>query len=159
MKSEDDQKNPPATVLRDARDRDTSPPVFEETGQVRRLPQLPNPPTWRIIFQSLEAKATTIGVDVRDPTTIGRSSSEDDELPGLDLAKFSAFKSGVSRQHAVLIPTQEALYLVDMNSRNGTWLNGHFVEPERRYPLNAGDRIEFGLFKMRVRTLTRIDSR
>lgn len=159
MNSNDDKK-PPATVLRDAAaEHPEPPPVYEETGQVRRLPQIPTPPTWRIIFQSLESNGTTIGVDVRDPTTIGRSSSEEDELPGLDLANFSAFKSGVSRQHAVLIPTQEALYLVDMKSRNGTWLNGHFVEPDRRYPLNAGDRIEFGLFKMVVRTLTRIDKR
>lgn len=159
MSNQDVRKNPPATVLRDAADRKEAPPTFEETGQVRRLPQMPNPPTWRIIFQSIESSGTTIGVDVRDPTTIGRSSSEDDELPGLDLANFSAFKSGVSRQHAVLIPTQEALYLVDMKSRNGTWLNGHFVEPDRRYALNAGDRVEFGLFKLRIRTLTRIDNR
>jgi len=164
-RDEEQDDRPPATVLRESTPADNSGldselPMFEETGQVRQLPNLPNPPTWRIIFQSLGEKSSTIGVDVREPTIIGRSHASDlEDMPGLDLSKHSAQRSGVSRQHASLVPTNEALYLVDLDSRNGTWMNGRFVEPGKRYALSPGDRVEFGLFKLQVRTVTRVDKR
>ncbi len=47
----------------------------------------------------------------------------------------------VSRIHARLEQQDGQIYLVDCNSTNGTFLNGVRLEPNRRYPVQAGDEI------------------
>jgi pSer/pThr/pTyr-binding forkhead associated (FHA) protein len=61
---------------------------------------------------------------------------------------------GVSRQHAVLIPTMQGLFITDLESTNGTWVNGDYLMPGQRYRLEPGDIIELGLLEMTVRTVT-----
>ena len=60
---------------------------------------------------------------------------------------------GVSRQHALLLPADEGLYLIDLDSTNGTWINGLYLQPGQKYPLRTGDVVEFGLLKMLVRVV------
>ena len=149
---------PPATVLSDAgidmrRLRQPPPITEEDTDRVRLVPKLPNPPSWRVIFQ-IGIPPVTVGLDVRQALVIGRVDAEMDELPGLDLTGYDAMQNGVSRQHAVLIPSAEALYVSDLGSTNGTWLNSGFLEPGARYVVSAGDRLEVGLLRLLVRTVT-----
>ena len=47
----------------------------------------------------------------------------------------------ISRIHARLEQQDGQIYLVDCNSTNGTYLNGVRLEPNRRYPVQAGDEI------------------
>ncbi len=151
---------PGATILHEAGPRPRrlkEPPSasWEDTERVRLVPKLPNPPAWRVIFQ-IGTPPATVGLDVRQALTIGRADADLDELPGLDLAQFQALQTGVSRQHAVLVPGLDALYLSDLGSTNGTWLNGEYLEPGGRYALSSGDRIELGLLRLVVRTVTTI---
>lgn len=149
---------PAATVLSEAgfdlrRLRRPPPITPEDTDRVRLVPKLPNPPAWRVIFQ-VGAPPVTVGLDVRQPLIIGRADADQDELPGFDLTSYDALQNGISRQHAVLIPSAEALFVSDLGSTNGTWLNSGFLEPGARYTLSAGDRIELGLLKLIIRTVT-----
>lgn len=152
------ERPPAATILQEAgfdlRPGTPLPPATEEdTDRVRLVPRLPNPPAWRVIFQ-IGTPAVTVGLDVRQTLIIGRSDAEMDELPGLDLTQHNALQGGVSRQHAVLIPTSDALCLSDLGSKNGTWLNGVYLEPGARYDLSPGDRLELGLLRVVVRNVT-----
>ena len=52
----------------------------------------------------------------------------------------------VSRRHARVAPDADGHLLVDLRSRNGTWVNGRAVEVHR---LRAGDRIRIGAFVAR----------
>jgi 3',5'-cyclic-nucleotide phosphodiesterase len=97
---------------------------------------------------------TTLGLDVRQELIIGRSDTDTDAPPGLDLAPYLAADQGVSRQHAVLIPMSEGLYVSDLGSKNGTWINGEFLEPGSRHQLEPGDVVELGLLRLVVRSIT-----
>ncbi len=151
-----DADMPPATVLQEASSlplRRAPYPEDSDTVKVRLVPRVPNPPPWRVIFQAFGPAPATIGLDVRQALVIGRVDPEVDEQPDLDLSPHQALEHGVSRQHAVLIPEQEALYLVDMESTNGTWVNGAYLKPGHRYPLAAGDQIELGLLRLVVKSV------
>lgn len=67
------------------------------------------------------------------PAVIGRSAGS---------AVFLENDSGVSRQHAELYLGGRALWLRDLNSRHGTWLNGQRITETA---LAAGDTIRAGL--------------
>ena len=49
----------------------------------------------------------------------------------------------VSRIHAKIRKREEAYYLTDMNSRNGTSVNGCLLRPEEEYQLEPEDEIDF----------------
>jgi len=45
----------------------------------------------------------------------------------------------------------KALYIEDLNSTNGTRINGFSLEPKRRYRLRDGDEVEIGRVKIVLR--------
>jgi len=49
----------------------------------------------------------------------------------------------VSRRHAKVYQDGDAVYIRDLQSKNGTWVNGHRVVG--RAPLSLGDEINLGL--------------
>lgn len=164
-----DRQNGPATperrpgaVLREASapglsGARPSPVPLEDTGRVRMLPPEPEPVAWRIILQTLHPGTTRIGLNVWQQLVIGRLDGPDDaDPPGLDMSPHRAAALGVSRRHATLIPGGEALFLVDLHSTNGTWVNGTYLPPGQRHPLKPGDRIELGLLRLIVRTVTKL---
>ncbi len=149
----------PATILREASSQPPmlskpAPPTSEDTDRVRLVPKQPEPPPWRLIMTTTGKRPSTIGLDVRQSLVIGRADPDESQSPDLDLTPHSALDQGVSRQHAVLIPTSEALYLVDLDSTNGTWINGDYLDPGQRYALNAGDRVELGLLRLLVKSIS-----
>ena len=48
----------------------------------------------------------------------------------------------------------EGLYIADLGSKNGTWVNGEFLEPGNRHQLAPSDCIELGLLRLVVRSIT-----
>lgn len=77
-----------------------------------------------------------------DALTVGRGDAEDG--PDVDLALFEAAAHGVSRIHARLQPLNGGLSLVDLASRNGTYINDMAIRPHQAYPLNSDDVIRLG---------------
>ena len=77
-------------------------------------------------------------------TTIGRSDVASSHYPNIDLAPVGGFEKGVSRSHAVLHRSDNALALVDMNSANGTQVNGQRLTPNQPRILRDGDELRFG---------------
>ena len=49
----------------------------------------------------------------------------------------------VSGEHAAILHLQHT-YVEDLNSTNGTILNGYRLPPDQAYPLNTGDEVRFG---------------
>jgi pSer/pThr/pTyr-binding forkhead associated (FHA) protein len=125
------------------------------TKQLRTLPEhTAEVRPWRVIFQTLTSEARVLGVDVFSVAIIGRSDPSTNIKPDLDLAVCSAKDDhGISRQHAILLPTDEGLSLIDLDSTNGTWINGLFLQPGKRYRLRSGDRVEFGKLRLIVRVV------
>ncbi len=109
---------------------------------------------WQILFQAINFPGPEyIGLDILGLAVIGRSDLESGAQPDLDLSPFEAQAHGVSRHHAVLVPTDGELCVIDLDSANGTWLNGKYLHPGRKYRLRSGDTVEFGTLKLMVRVI------
>jgi hypothetical protein len=73
---------------------------------------------------------------VSGPVTIGRAPTNDIVL----------FNKMVSKSHAcILFPTSgQGSYLMDVGSRNGTFINNQRLVPHKEYQLSDGDQISLG---------------
>jgi len=60
----------------------------------------------------------------------------------------------VSGWHAKLRFTPESLLVVDLGSRNGTYLNGRSLPPQTPTPFRVGDELAVGPFVLRVQAVT-----
>ena len=66
----------------------------------------------------------TLAVDITDSMMVGRAVEGDDTVYALDLGEFGGYQSGVSRQHALITRHEGGLYIEDLGSTNGTFVNG-----------------------------------
>ena len=57
----------------------------------------------------------------------------------------------VGRQHAEISRAGEGFFIRDLNSRNGTKLNGRTLNPMELYPLSDGDKVSLAKFELDVR--------
>jgi hypothetical protein len=151
----------PATILREATPQPqidlkrAAPPSADDTDRVRLVPRPPEPPAWRLIMTTAAPRSSTIGLDVREMLTMGRADPDGErDQPDLDLTPHLAIEHGISRLHAALVPASDGLYIIDLESTNGTWLNGGYLVPGERYVLNAGDRLELGLMRLVVKNVS-----
>lgn len=96
----------------------------------------------------LVVKFKQAGQEVRlEPQTeivFGRSDSTSQTYPDLDLTPYGALDCGVSRTHAAIRRKDNSLMLVDLNSTNGTFINGQQIPPEQPHIIRDGDEIQFG---------------
>ena len=77
-------------------------------------------------------------------TTIGRRDPTGDLAPDIDLTAQAGYQLGLSRQHAILRHSNNQLDIVDLGSRNGTYLNGLRLEPHEPAKLHSGDEVQLG---------------
>lgn len=76
------------------------------------------------------------------PFLIGRKSPGDGIYPDLDLSYYDA--RFVSRLHAQITQSGSQYVLIDLESANGTFVNGMPLSPHRPQVLRSGDRITIG---------------
>jgi pSer/pThr/pTyr-binding forkhead associated (FHA) protein len=79
--------------------------------------------------------------------TIGRVSKSQALIPDVDLSRYGAFQKGVSRLHAILKTSPTECHIMDLESANGTRINGKRVTACVDLPVKNGDTINFGSFK------------
>ncbi len=81
---------------------------------------------------------------------LGRSDENSDFLPDVDLANYSARDRGVSRRHVAFVRYLGRLNIIDLNSVNGTFLNGSRILSDNPHPVSAGDEIRVGTLTLKV---------
>jgi hypothetical protein len=79
---------------------------------------------------------------------IGRYSPGE-SVPTIDLTPFDAHLFGVSRQHAMIFRSENGVFLQDLGSTNGTWLNDKRLTAQKLYEMKSGDLIRLGQLGMR----------
>jgi pSer/pThr/pTyr-binding forkhead associated (FHA) protein len=89
-----------------------------------------------------------------DEFTMGRSTERQPIPPDIDLSAYDAFSSGVSRRHATIRRRGSRVVLLDLDSANGTYVNGKRLGPRQEEPLANGDVIALGKLKIQVRLRT-----
>jgi pSer/pThr/pTyr-binding forkhead associated (FHA) protein len=83
--------------------------------------------------------------------TLGRLDNAKGSTVDIDLTQYGALKTGVSRVHAVFFRgDDDTLYVADLGSANGTFLNGHPLTVNEPSPVSNGDEISLGKMRMHV---------
>ncbi len=76
--------------------------------------------------------------------TVGRSDKGDPNQPDVDFASYNALQYGISRTHALFEFRGKSIFLTDLGSTNGTFLNGIRFDQNESHELRMGDFIKFG---------------
>jgi len=82
---------------------------------------------------------------------LGRFGDDGPDTPYVDLNEFGALHKGVSRIHASIKRDDNRVTLKDRHSANGTFVNGHLVDPGDEAALRHGDQIRLGAFIADIR--------
>jgi len=81
---------------------------------------------------------------------LGRFSRSKPRGNHIDLAPFGARDKGVSRIHAQLHMEDDNLYITDLDSTNGTFLDGVKLLPHQNHKVRQGSEILLGRMHMQV---------
>lgn len=68
----------------------------------------------------------------------------------LDLSDLDAFAMGVSRRHAKIRRADKGFEVIDLASRNGSWLNAERLTPHKAYPFASGSQLRMGQMRMLI---------
>jgi pSer/pThr/pTyr-binding forkhead associated (FHA) protein len=123
--------------------------AFELTDEIREQVTRTYIPPSSSLSLFLLNMGEPIAVRTEDEFVLGRVDEATSE-PIVDLTEFDGFATGVSRRHALIHAAGEKYMLTDLNSSNGTWLNGHRLVPTRWYVLPSGAVIQLGRMKLVV---------
>ena len=122
---------------------------FELTEEIRdQVTKEHTPPSKGVSLFFLN-KSEPIALRTEEEFILGRAPDTTSE-PIVDLTEFEGFAMGVSRRHAMLRAAGEKYALIDLNSSNGTWLNGQRLVPNKAYDLPSGSVIQLGRMKLIV---------
>jgi pSer/pThr/pTyr-binding forkhead associated (FHA) protein len=72
---------------------------------------------------------------------LGRSDVATQYLPDIDLSPYEGQQKSISRRHAALVHFQGCVSILDLESVNGTFVNGKRLIAHTPYVLKPGDEI------------------
>ncbi len=114
-----------------------------EAGQVEF------PADYQLVLQILPS-GVCLQFVLEKPMTLGRAASPTHAEDLIDLQTFNANQHGISRRHCTLSHLENRLYVTDLNSTNGTYLNGKRLIPQEAHIVSHGDRLVLGTLNMTV---------
>lgn len=90
-----------------------------------------------------------ISVPLADRLVVGRGGDNHLE-PDVDLSDYDGATYGISRLHGMFIYQNNQLFIQDLNSVNGTRINGYQITPGVPCRLRKGDELELGALRLSV---------
>jgi pSer/pThr/pTyr-binding forkhead associated (FHA) protein len=103
---------------------------------------------------ALKLTVPNSGRDVEVPLTkevnIGRLDPANASFPDVDLTSAGGLKKGVSRRHAKITRRGREVFIEDLGSINGTFLNRKKLTPYLSQALKSGDELQLGKLILRV---------
>jgi len=120
---------------------DTIRPAHLIPAETQNLQTISNPKRVLFVIPHSRRRAQVI---LRDVIHIGRADDNMSSAPELDLTPDEGLENGVSREHALIKLASQGVFLVDLESTNGTSLNKSRLPPHIPYRLHSGDEIRFG---------------
>jgi hypothetical protein len=118
-----------------------------QTGEAERPPPTVGP--WATLYVEDSSKA--FHLELREEFTLGRGDASRDTKPDIDLSPFEAYTHGVSRMHAVIRRRGHQIVLMDLDSANGTFVNGRRLGSRQETGVRDGDVIVLGALTLQVR--------
>jgi pSer/pThr/pTyr-binding forkhead associated (FHA) protein len=103
---------------------------------------------------SLKLSIPDSGRDVELPLTkevnIGRLDPASASFPDIDLTSDGGLEKGVSRRHAKITRRGNEVFIEDLGSINGTFLNRKKLTPYLPQAVKSGDELQLGKLILRV---------
>ncbi len=143
----------------------TPAPSYDTTTSIPIQPNYPppqpintpsSPPNGPIVRNTLAPSrlividsGNTIELPRTDQAIVGRADPVSRFYPDVDLSPHNALQNGVGRRHARLSVKNGKILVEDMNSTNGTIVNGQRLTPRMAQPLNDSDELRMGTLKLR----------
>ena len=93
---------------------------------------------------------TEVTPDKDKPLLVGRSHKSLPTQPEVDLTPFLMEKHGVSRRHALIRLRDSRLEIQDLDSTNGTGINGFRFGPKETHQIRNGDIITLGRVNIKI---------
>ena len=124
--------------------------IREEAKTTRPTPPGPDLSSGALIGLRVISTGEIISLIGRDNFTLGRSIEGQAILPDVDLSRFDAYDFGLSRMHAELRIADKDTHIIDLESANGTIVNGKRILPNRAEPIEHGDIIQLGRLRLQV---------
>jgi hypothetical protein len=104
---------------------------------------------WRVVLINLVTRQDPLALEIWDEITIGRRLGS--PKVDIDLSPHNGLELGVSRVHARIKPTAEALLLYDLESTNGTFANATKATVDQPVKLKDNDILAFGALKFLIK--------
>lgn len=82
---------------------------------------------------------------------VGRLDSAHGIFPELDMTTDGGLEEGVSRRHARIYMRDSTCFVEDLDSTNGSFLNGERITPYLPYAFHDGDVLTFGSLQLKFR--------
>jgi len=86
----------------------------------------------------------------RENYTLGRAAGSQAIVPDVDLDTYGAQDQGISRLHAEIRLDETGIHVVDLDSVNGTLINGKRIEPQEPKEIRNKDIIQLGNMQLQV---------
>jgi hypothetical protein len=80
---------------------------------------------------------------------VGRLDSAHGIFPELDMTTDGGLEEGVSRRHARIYTRDGTCFVEDLDSTNGSFLNGERITPYLPYAFHDGDVLTFGSLQLK----------
>lgn len=97
-----------------------------------------------VLLLEIQESGKLISNTVGRELIVGRADNITDYIPEVDMTEHGAYRLGLSRRHAVIQRDGNTLVVKDLNSRNGTFVNGAIVPGGSTHPIRNGDELRFG---------------
>jgi pSer/pThr/pTyr-binding forkhead associated (FHA) protein len=97
---------------------------------------------------SLTDETIVAEVTLDQEIVIGRRARSSDPAVAVDLEGFDGHQQGVSRVHAMVAVLRDEIIVQDLQSINGTHINGQRLIPLKKYPLRNGVELAVSSLKL-----------
>ncbi|MCB9454284.1 MAG: FHA domain-containing protein [Anaerolineaceae bacterium] len=115
------------------------------------MSETPNIP-WVIVLRAPQMPEP-LKIRLEDRITLGRIVEGDTLQPDIDLSVYGAEEFGVSRRHLAMHTEDNRLWITDLESGNGTFINGERLRPDEPRPLSHGDTLQIGRMRMETQVI------
>jgi hypothetical protein len=105
---------------------------------------------WEILLELVGDTTRPKAFQIHGDVVIGSNNQEDPDLD-VNLVEWQGYNRGVSRRHAMMRPSRNKLFLLDLRSTNGTHVNGLPLGVGWAYALQDGDLITLAQLHLRYR--------
>lgn len=129
--------------------------ILDEAAGTKPAAPRPDLESGAILALRVVPDGSVISLIGRDNFTLGRALEGQAIVPDINLDRHEAFDQGVSRLHAEVRIEDEGIRVIDLDSVNGTLVNGTQIAPQTPVPIKHGDIVQLG--RLRLQLISRVN--